>query len=1248
MARPGVGGVRSRRQSGESASISPHSVSYFHGKITRDQAEAALFAHKALEGLFLLRESVHQNYAISICHAPEAKTCSLRTCSTASTPKYTVNEMKSKFSVVRLDTVVLPVLTEGISRKFPGPVELVKHHAVQLDGFLTLARFPLDRPTGESPIVLQGVRSDELEEKLRLKAMEMGLKGPSVTEALAGPMRDHLRYLVLRDLHFLQPWYHDCIRRRESERRLEENGGGNGSFLVRYRKEDGAYVLSLMYEKEPRHYKIEQHLNRLSIEGGQYFETLIEGKHFQKEALTADEERLASLTALEQAHHVSLTLQPPLLEVVVLCDGELASRLIETTTSATTSNHMIDHYHFRQDGLLCKLRKVVAAPDFIRTKQDAVIVHPKVHVKGKSSFLYYRSLATRRVYDNKGSGVKKGNAFFPPTKSVQKEVFKFYTSLNKWSTWFLKRLPWVLAIACIKSTQALCEIPPHNSLKNTGSSINNSKGASHSLPSLASCPFNSATSDNLGGGSPVLRKVCDDVMHASNDLISFNDWPNVTSLLANQDRVFRTLNAYRTDRRCGRAGNGNTAAKIATTVQTATRFYLVCTAQIFACWVAECPTTGLLGVLLSADFMPFHAGNLIRPNANSNATINNNNNIGGGKLPQNNITVKRISAVPVAKFLRPNLPSLQSVNLGYGDGFVHTPFTPVSTEATPTPRPGTVTSSPTSPFSRVRLKPTFTSTSVGTTVTTATTASNTIANEVSQPRPLQASVTCPLIPEVLRATNNSNTGALQRSPTTARFAQAQLPCKFAPNNSLPPESLNFPPIIDALWEEPDGSEDRSQPSSSLVSINVEALPPPPPHILNPFIQRTSSQTSVNLQPCHHAPGVSTFCNSACCQQKHQLQQKQQQQKADEIVVEKIEKEEVSPTKPPSSVLPAIEEAQKIYDSLPDNTLFLQPDSIRLMDRLGGGNFGQVVKAIYKTPQGQEVEVAVKTLRESQIASTGEQTILSEAETMTQLKHRHIVRLIGVCKAQHFMLVLELAPLGPINKYLKKHPDTPVWVLSELMHQVAQGMAYLEACKLVHRDLAARNVLLVTQRFAKVSDFGMSKALNFGNDYYREGVLVILLGSEFHPVCKTLLENREFAGHHAASAGKWPLKWYAPECIYYFRFDSKSDVWSYGITLWEVFSYGERPYKDMKGAQILAMLDQGLRLSRPVRCPEAIYAVMQQCWNAEGVRRPTFAELVLTMSRLAKGPLFPNNFSGCHENERGAGVSGESVGAFAFF
>ncbi|VDL99352.1 unnamed protein product, partial [Schistocephalus solidus] len=471
--------------------------------------------------------------------------------------------------------------------------------------------------------------------------------------------------------------------------------------------------------------------------------------------------------------------------------------------------------------------------------------------------------------------------------------------------------------------------------------------------------------------------------------------------------------------------------------------------------------------------------------------------------------------------------------------------------------------------------------------------------------------------------------------------------------------------------------------------------------------------------------------------------------------------------------------------------------------LGGGNFGQVVKGIYRTPHGQEVPVAVKTLKESQIASTGEQSILSEAKMMTQLKHRHIVRLIGVCKAQRFMLVLELAPLGPINKFLKKHPqsyaddeeededdgvgdddgddkeeeddndddddeddgvceddsvsylvcrDTSVNVITDLMYQVAQGMAYLESCKFVHRDLAARNVLLVTQRFAKISDFGMSKALNFGNDYYRVSLLSVFCRLSYffpcqnvelvrfslsplvrmplstavcyeHPVKVLKFDNLVFlfaavgrntllqrlctaafvtdwvvaaeaqylccvcrfpeyfsfwvikiSGPHminkhndlaapysvsrlclgkiashsgsmrvnnsaddsephcrAASAGKWPLKWYAPECIYYFRFDSKSDVWSYGITLWEVFSFGERPYKhlfwqDMKGAQILSMLDQGLRLSRPARCPEAVYAVMRECWNFEGVRRPTFAELVLTMSRLSKSMLSSSSSS----------------------
>lgn len=158
--------------------------------------------------------------------------------------------------------------------------------------------------------------------------------------------------------------------------------------------------------------------------------------------------------------------------------------------------------------------------------------------------------------------------------------------------------------------------------------------------------------------------------------------------------------------------------------------------------------------------------------------------------------------------------------------------------------------------------------------------------------------------------------------------------------------------------------------------------------------------------------------------------------------------------------------------------------------------------------------------------------MREAQTMTKLDHRHIVRLIGVCEGDPFMLVMELAPLGPLNKYLQNYGNNMSDDdILKLMLQVAHAMQYLEEMNYVHRDLAARNILLVNERFAKVSDFGMSRALGIGKDYYK-----------------------------ARSASKWPLKWYAPECIYYYKFSSKSDVWSYGVALWEAMSRGVMPYQ----------------------------------------------------------------------------------------
>ncbi|KAA0194397.1 Tyrosine-protein kinase [Fasciolopsis buskii] len=243
-----------------------------------------------------------------------------------------------------------------------------------------------------------------------------------------------------------------------------------------------------------------------------------------------------------------------------------------------------------------------------------------------------------------------------------------------------------------------------------------------------------------------------------------------------------------------------------------------------------------------------------------------------------------------------------------------------------------------------------------------------------------------------------------------------------------------------------------------------------PIALTAFTLGTPKKTNPAPVSLAHSPDVSTFCSAACCTQAGKS---------------------VQLTKP-SDRMPSDwtqqplcqRKMQLIYDELPLSHSLLSIDSVTLKERLGGGNFGYVVKGVYRTPSGQEVPVAVKTLKPNQITNAGEREILAEARTMAQLKHRHIVRLIGVCKEEKFMLVLELAPLGPINKYLKKRPDVPVHTLTELMHQVAMGMAYLESCKFVHRDLAARNVLLVTAHFAKISDFGMSKALNFGSDYYR--------------------------------------------------------------------------------------------------------------------------------------------------------------------
>ncbi|XP_037528394.2 tyrosine-protein kinase SYK [Rhipicephalus sanguineus] len=283
-----------------------------------------------------------------------------------------------------------------------------------------------------------------------------------------------------------------------------------------------------------------------------------------------------------------------------------------------------------------------------------------------------------------------------------------------------------------------------------------------------------------------------------------------------------------------------------------------------------------------------------------------------------------------------------------------------------------------------------------------------------------------------------------------------------------------------------------------------------------------------------------------------------------------------------------EESESAYQAMKrfvSGPMSLDPKLIVLKDRIGVGNFGEVHRALFGSGP-VEVQIAVKRLRDT-IVGDHKEEIMNEAQTMAQLDHPHIVRLIGISQGQSLMLVMELAPLGPLNRFLRLNrsqlrQDGAGRVLA-LASQVCGAMAYLEARQLVHRDLAARNVLLVNDRFVKVSDFGMTRALGSGKDYYK-----------------------------AQAAGKWPLRWYAPECIYFFKFSTKSDVWSFGVTLWEAMSYGERPYQGLAGQSILAMLESGKRLEQPDDCPERVYQLMQSCWQYKPDDRPTFTEICATL------------------------------------
>ncbi|XP_024903484.1 tyrosine-protein kinase Fer isoform X2 [Pteropus alecto] len=258
----------------------------------------------------------------------------------------------------------------------------------------------------------------------------------------------------------------------------------------------------------------------------------------------------------------------------------------------------------------------------------------------------------------------------------------------------------------------------------------------------------------------------------------------------------------------------------------------------------------------------------------------------------------------------------------------------------------------------------------------------------------------------------------------------------------------------------------------------------------------------------------------------------------------------------------------------DKKWVLNHEDVTLGELLGKGNFGEVYKGVLK----DKTDVAVKTCKED-LPQELKIKFLQEAKILKQYDHPNIVKLIGVCtQRQPIYIIMELIPGGDFLSFLrKKKDDIKLKQLVKFSLDAASGMSYLESKNCIHRDLAARNCLVSENNVLKISDFGMSRQED-GGVYSSSGLKQI------------------------------PIKWTAPEALNYGRYSSESDVWSFGILLWETFSLGVCPYPGMTNQQAREQVERGYRMSAPQNCPEDIFKIMMRCWDYKPENRPKFSEL----------------------------------------
>uniref|UniRef100_A0A673ACY0 receptor protein-tyrosine kinase n=1 Tax=Sphaeramia orbicularis TaxID=375764 RepID=A0A673ACY0_9TELE len=263
-------------------------------------------------------------------------------------------------------------------------------------------------------------------------------------------------------------------------------------------------------------------------------------------------------------------------------------------------------------------------------------------------------------------------------------------------------------------------------------------------------------------------------------------------------------------------------------------------------------------------------------------------------------------------------------------------------------------------------------------------------------------------------------------------------------------------------------------------------------------------------------------------------------------------------------------------------------SIHIERVIGMGEFGEVCSGRLRLQGKREIYVAIKSLKAG-YSDKQRRDFLSEASIMGQFDHPNIIRLEGVVtRCKPLMIITEYMENGSLDAFLRKHDGQfTVIQLVGMLRGIASGMKYLSDMSYVHRDLAARNILVNSNLVCKVSDFGLSRVL------------------EDDP--------------EAAYTTRIPIRWTAPEAIAYRKFTTASDVWSYGIVMWEVVSYGERPYWDMNNQDVIKAIEEGYRLPAPMDCPVVLHQLMLDCWERERAERPTFSQILNMLDKLIRNP-----------------------------